>query len=407
MLENYARDDIIKLRFTTVNINLREIIMTKLNSEVALGGIHHVTAITSSAQKTYDFFTNILGLRLAKLTVNQDDYETYHLYFTDEEGNPGTDMTFFDFPGIGAGSHGINSIDRISFRVAQDISLEYWHQRFDAAAVPHGLVAERFGKKYLEFEDFDGQRYQLISDEKNQGVLAPGKPWQLSNVEAEHAILGLGPVFIKLSEVNIIQQLLAEVFGFRRHATEDNFTLFEGAGGGNGASIIIEQDKEGQHAYQGHGTVHHVAFRTANPDTLRYWIERVKSYMIPHSGLVERFYFSSEYVKVAPGVLFEIATDTPGIAALDMVRSGQAKVDSYEEALVTSGFWIDETPDEAGLSLSLPPHLFPGAEAEKARTAAALRRLDTSDAFRDRKLEPLWTMKKIQERRIGRKNESI
>ena len=121
--------------------------MTKLNSEFALGGIHHVTAITSSAQKTYDFFTNILGLRLAKLTVNQDDYDTYHLYFTDEEGNPGTDMTFFDFPGIGAGSHGINSIDRISFRVAQDISLEYWHQRFEAAAVPHGLVAERFGKK--------------------------------------------------------------------------------------------------------------------------------------------------------------------------------------------------------------------------------------------------------------------
>lgn len=396
-----------KIRFTSVNTNSRKIIMTKLNSEFALGGIHHVTAITSSAQKTYDFFTNILGLRLAKLTVNQDDYDTYHLYFTDEEGNPGTDMTFFDFPGIGAGSHGINSIDRISFRVAQDISLEYWHQRFEAAAVPHSLVAERFGKKYLEFEDFDGQRYQLISDEKNQGVLAPGKPWQLSNVEVEHAIVGLGPVFIMLSEVNIIHQLLAEVFGFRKSATENNFTLFEVAKGGNGASIIIDQDKESQRAYQGYGTVHHVAFRTANPDTLRYWIERVKSYMMPHSGFVERFYFSSEYVNVAPGVLFEIATDTPGIAALDMVRSGQAKVDSYEEALVTSGFWIDETSDEAGLSLSLPPHLFPGAEAEKARTAAALRRLDTSDAFRDRKLEPLWTMEKIKERRIGRKNESI
>lgn len=247
----------------------------------------------------------------------------------------------------------------------------------------------------------------MISDEKNQGVLAPGKPWQLSNVEVEHAIVGLGPVFIKLAEVNIIHQLLAEVFGFRKSATENNFTLFEVAKGGNGASIIIDQDKEAQRAYQGYGTVHHVAFRTANPDTLRYWIERVKSYMMPHSGLVERFYFSSEYVNVAPGVLFEIATDTPGIAALDMVRSGQAKIDSYEEALVTSGFWIDETSDEAGLSLSLPPHLFPGAEAEKARTAAALRRLDTSDAFRDRKLEPLWTMEKIKERRIGRKNESI
>nr|WP_270741231.1 VOC family protein [Lactococcus formosensis] len=407
MLENYGRDDIMKVIFTSVNGKMREIRMTKLNSEFTLGGIHHVTAITSSAQKTYDFFTNLLGLRLAKLTVNQDDYETYHLYFTDEEGNPGTDITFFDFPGIGAGSHGINSIDRISFRVAQDVSLEYWRQRFAVAGVPHGLVAERFGKKYIEFEGFDGQKYQLVSDEKDQGIVAPGKPWQLSNVEAEHAIVGLGPVFIKLSEVNIFQQLLEEVFGFRRSASEEVFTLFEVAEGGNGASIIIEQDKESQRAYQGYGTVHHVAFRTANPDTLRYWIERVKSYVMPHSGLVERFYFSSEYVNVAPGVLFEIVTDTPGIAALDMVRSGQAKVDSYEEALVTSGFWIDETTDEAGLSLSLPPHLFPGAEAEKARTAAALRRLDTSDAFRDRKLEPLWTMKKIQERRIGRKNESI
>lgn len=154
-------------------------------------------------------------------------------------------MTFFDFPGIGAGSHGINSIDRISFRVAQDISLEYWHQRFDAAAVPHGLVAEHFGKKYLEFEDFDGQRYQLISDEKNQGVLAPGKPWQLSNVEAEHAIVGLGPVFIKLSEVNIIQQLLAEVFGFRRHATEDNFTLFEVAGVAMVPRLSLSKIKKG------------------------------------------------------------------------------------------------------------------------------------------------------------------
>lgn len=381
--------------------------MTKQNSEFTLGGIHHVTAITSNAQKTYDFFTNILGLRLAKLTVNQDDYETYHLYFSDEEGSPGTGITFFDFPGIGYGGHGINSIDRISFRVDQDMSLEYWYQRFDVAGVPHGSVAERFGKKYLEFEDFDGQRYQLISDEKNRGVLAPGKPWKLSNVEAKHAIVGLGPVFIKLSEVNTHYQILEEVFGFRRSASEERFTLFEVADGGNGSSIIIEQDKESQRAYQGYGTIHHVAFRTPHPDALRYWSDRVKSYMIPHTGLVERFYFSSEYVKVAPGVLFEIATDTPGIAALDMVRSGQAKIDSYEEARATSGFWIDETPDEAGLTLSLPPHLFPGEEADKARTAAALRRLDTSDAFRDRKLEPLWTMKKIQDRRIGRKNESI
>mgnify|MGYP005983662179 CR=1 FL=1 len=377
--------------------------MKRLDPEFILGGVHHVTAITSSAQKIYDFFTNILGLRLAKLTVNQDDYETYHLYFTDEDGNAGTDMTFFDFPGIGSGKHGINSIERSSFRVASDDSLNYWLQRFNDAGVPHGLISERFGKKYLEFEDFDGQYYQLISDEHNQGVPAPGKPWQLSNVPVEHAILGLGPVFIKLSEVNIFHQLLEEVFGFRKTETEGHFTLFEVAEGGNGAAIIVEQDKEESRSYQGAGTIHHLALRTKNLETLSYWIERIKSYGMPHSGLVDRFYFSSEYVRVAPGVLFEIATDTPGIGALDMVRAGSGKVDSYEEALITSGFWIDESREEAGLDLSLPPHLFPEEEAIKARTAAQLRPLDTSDAHRSRKNDSLWTMEKIRNRQIRRK----
>lgn len=378
-------------------------IMAKLDSGFTLGGIHHVTAITSSAQKIYDFFTNILGLRLAKLTVNQDDYETYHLYFTDEEGNVGTGVTFFDFPGVGEGKHGINSIDRLSFRVASDRSLNYWRQRFEESGVKHGEISERFGKKYLEFEDFDGQYYQLISDENNQGQVAPGKHWQLSNVEPEYAIVGLGPLFVKVAEVSILDQILGEVFGFRKTETEGNFTLFEVSEGGNGASIIVEQTKEAEIAYQGYGTIHHLALRTDNPDTLRYWTERIKAHTIPHSGLVDRFYFSSEYVRVAPGILFEIATDTPGIGALDMVRAGAGKVDSYEEALSTSGFWIDEAKDEAGLQLSLPPQLFSWNEAMKAKTAAQLRPLDTSDAYRDRKDDETWTMDKILRRHVRRR----
>ena len=132
----------------------------KIDERYPLGGIHHVTAISSSAQHIYDFFTNILGLRLAKLTVNQDDYETYHLYFTDEDGNGGTDMTFFDFLGIPKGT---NNIDRASFRVPSDNSLTYWLTRFEQAEVIHGEIKTRFGKKFVEFEDFDGQQYHFLT----------------------------------------------------------------------------------------------------------------------------------------------------------------------------------------------------------------------------------------------------
>ncbi|GAB2027764.1 VOC family protein [Lactovum odontotermitis] len=369
-----------------------------INTVDVLGGIHHVTAITSSAQKIYDFFTNILGLRLAKLTVNQDDYETYHLYFTDEDGNAGTDMTFFDFPGIPQGRHGTDEINRTSFRVPSDESLRYWKTRFAKAEVKHGNISTRFGKKYLEFEDFDGQRYQLISDENNAGVPA-GQPWQLSNVAPEHAITGLGPVFIKVAESENLKLILKEVFGFREAGTEGYMTLFEVAEGGNGAAVIVEQSVD-ETSWQGFGTVHHLALRTKNPETLKYWIDRIHSYRLPDSGLVDRFYFSSEYVRVARGVLFEIATDSPGIGALDMaVSAGQ--VDSYEEALMLSGFWVDETKDEAGLGLSLPPHLFPGDEATKAAAAARLRPVDTSDAGRDRRQDELWTMKKLLARKAG------
>src|SRR5690625_1619884 len=129
-----------------------------------LKGIHHVTAITSSADKIYEFFTNVLGLRLVKKTVNQDDIQTYHLFFADDKGSPGTDMTFFDFPGIPKGVHGTDEIARTSFRVPTDEALEYWVKRFDRLDVKNKGIGEQFGKKVLPFEDMDGQLYQLISD---------------------------------------------------------------------------------------------------------------------------------------------------------------------------------------------------------------------------------------------------
>ena len=366
----------------------------KIDDRYPLAGIHHVTAISSSAQHIYDFFTNILGLRLAKLTVNQDDYETYHLYFTDEDGNAGTDMTFFDFPGIPKGTKGTNNIDRASFRVPSDDSLTYWLTRFEQAEVIHGEIKTRFGKKFVEFEDFDGQQYQLISDETNVGVPA-GQPWQLSNVPDEHAIVGLGPVFVKVANYEHMDLVLDKVLGFRKTGDEGAFHQYELAEGGNGATLIIEDAPNEGVAWQGFGNIHHLALRVKDPESLSYWIERIKSFRFPDSGLVDRFYFSSEYFRVAPQVLFELATDTPGIGALDMAKSGAGKVDSYEEALMTSGFWIDETKEEAGLDLSLPPHLFPGDEAVKAATVARLRPLDTSDAHDKRDDNDIWTISRV------------
>jgi glyoxalase family protein len=142
-----------------------------------LKGVHHVTAITSSAEKNYEFFTEILGMRLVKKTVNQDDIQTYHLFFADDVGSAGTDMTFFDFPGIPKGVHGTNEISKTSFRVPTDAAIEYWLKRFDRLDVKHTGIKEQFGKKTLSFIDIYDQQNQLIYDKKNKGVAA-GTTWQ-------------------------------------------------------------------------------------------------------------------------------------------------------------------------------------------------------------------------------------
>ncbi|MGM0123481.1 glyoxalase [Enterococcus sp. AZ194] len=319
-----------------------------MNQEII--GLHHVTAITSSAEKIYRFFTDILGLRLIKKTVNQDDIETYHLYFTDDLGSPGTDMTFFDFPGIPKGLKGTNSISRTSFRVKDDEALKYWVLRFDEQAITHGEINQRFGKKYLEFEDFDNQRYQLISDETNSGVAA-GVPWKNSNVPEAAALIGLGPSFLTVENLDHMKLLLEQVLGFRQVATEGNFYLFEVGEGGNGASVIIEHRTDLPVAREGFGNVHHLAFRVEDRQALEFWIKRFDQLELPNSGYVQRFYFESEYFRAAPGILFELATDGPG-------------------------FLEDETYETAGEILALPPFL----EPKRKEIEEYVRPFDTSEA---------------------------
>lgn len=312
-----------------------------------LKGIHHVTAITSSAEKIYEFFTYILGLRLVKKTVNQDDIQAYHLFFADDEGSPGTDMTFFDFPGIPKGVHGTNEISKTSFRVPNDEALQYWVKRFDKYDVKHKGIQTQFGKKILPFVDFDDQQYQLISDELNEGVKA-GTPWQKGPIPLEYAITGLGPIHIRTAYYDYFSEILQKIFLMKEIAQEGSFHLFEMGEGGNGAQVIVEYNTVLPQARQGYGTVHHTAFRVDDKEHLENWKERLNSFNLPNSGFVERYYFGSLYTKVAPSILFELATDGPG-------------------------FMGDEPYETLGEKLSLPPYF----EHQREQIERIVRPIDT------------------------------
>ncbi|MFC4386251.1 ring-cleaving dioxygenase [Gracilibacillus marinus] len=312
-----------------------------------LKGIHHITAITSSAERNYQFFTYILGMRLVKKTVNQDDIQTYHLFFADDKGSPGTDMTFFDFPRIPKGSHGTNEIYKSSFRVPSDKALDYWEKRFDRLQVRHSGIKELFGKKTLSFVDFDDQQYQLISDEHNKGVKS-GTPWANGPIPLEYAITGLGPIFVRIQDFSYFKQVMEKVLQFNEIAVEEGKHLFEVGEGGNGAQVIVEENKVLPNALQGYGTVHHAAFRVEDKETLLEWDEHYRKFGFQTSGYVDRFFFKSLYTRVAPQILFELATDGPG-------------------------FMGDENYETLGEKLSLPPFL----EDKRDQIEGMVRHIDT------------------------------
>jgi glyoxalase family protein len=312
-----------------------------------LKGMHHVTAITSSAEENYKFFTYVLGMRLVKKTVNQDDIQTYHLFFADDVGGAGTDMTFFDFPNIPKGTHGTDEIYKTAFRVPTDAALDYWVKRFDRLDVKHTGIQEQFGTKVLSFVDFDDQQYQLISDENNEGV-ASGIPWQNGPIPLEYAITGLGPITIRIAQFDYMKEVLEKVMLFKEIAQEGSFHLFEVGEGGNGAQVIVEKNIILPPGRQGFGTVHHAAFRVEDRAVLDEWTERLASFGFQTSGFVDRFFFQSLYARVAQGILFEFATDGPG-------------------------FMGDEPYETLGEKLSLPPFL----ESKREHIEGLVRPIDT------------------------------
>lgn len=317
-----------------------------------LKGIHHVSAITANAKKNYEFYTKTLGLRLVKKTVNQDDTSVYHLFYADERGNPGTDLTFFEIPHAGNTYTGTNSISATSLRVQNDQALQYWKNRFSKFEVDHDDITNGDGRATLSFRDFEGQRLVLVSDENNLGV-SGGKPWDKSPVPSEYGILGLGPIFLTVSRSEVTAKVLTSVLGFREkigNGTSTGIRVFETGEGGTGGEVHVSERSNLPNEKPGRGSVHHVAFRVESEEELKSWVSLLNEYKIPNSGFVERYYFRSLYFREPNGILFELATDGPG-------------------------FEGDESFDHLGEGLALPPYF----EDRRAEIEAKLKPLDTME----------------------------
>jgi len=312
-----------------------------------LGGIHHLTAITADASGNLRFYTKVLGLRLVKKTVNQDDTSAYHLFYADGKASPGSDVTFFDWP-VGRERRGTHSIARTALRVGSEASLSWWRDHLRAAGVKPGEVVDMAGHTSFDFEDPEGQRLRLVNDEGS----GDSNPWTGSSIPQEHQIRGLGPITLSVPDLKPTAAILTQVLNMkelRSHPSGkgDSATyVFAMGPGGPAAELHVAVEPHLPAAGQGAGGVHHVAFRTPTVEMLHRWTERLASFKLPSSGEVERYYFRSLYFREPNGILFEIAPDGPGFA-------------------------VDEPLESLGERLSLPPFL----EARRASIESRLKPL--------------------------------
>jgi glyoxalase family protein len=311
-----------------------------------LTGIHHLTAITADAPGNLAFYKRLLGMRLVKKTVNQDDVSAYHLFYADGLASPGSDLTFFDWP-VEPERRGSHAIVRTALRVAGRRSLDWWAKRLTDAAVPHAGTSERDGRAVLDFEDHEGQRLALVDD----GGAGEDHPWAASAVPPEHQIRGLGPISLSVPELAPTDALLTALLNMRKvreyrlaNGGERIVHVYEMGAGGPGAELHVAVEPDLAAAVQGAGAVHHVAFRTPNDEEYDAWARRLREMRVPNSGKVDRFYFRSLYFREPNGILFEIATDGPGFAT-------DEPLDSLGERLALPPFLEDRRAEiEAGLA---------------------------------------------------------
>lgn len=302
-------------------------------------GIHHLTAVSARIQQNHRFYTQTLGMRLVKRSVNQDDTSAYHLFYADGKATPGSDLTFFDWP-VPSERRGTRSIVRTNLRVAGLDSLRWWDGHLRENGVTSGEITERDGRLTLDFEDPEGQRLALIDD---QGA-GESHPWDRSPVPAEFQIRGLGPIMLSVPNLRTTDTVLQQVMKMRpvrEYAHPENpkhsVQVYEMGPGGVHAELHVAVQPDLRPASQGAGGVHHVAFRTPTFEEHDAWVERLAELRIPNSGLVDRYYFRSLYFREPNGILFEIASDGPGFA-------------------------VDEDEATLGEKIVLPPFLEPQRE---------------------------------------------
>jgi len=296
-------------------------------------GIHHVTAVTAHIKPNFDFYTNVLGLRLVKKTVNQDDVSAYHLFYADAEGSPGSDMTFFDWPHAMPFISGSDQISRTYFRITGKEALEYWQKRL----AEHDITTTSTtiaGRPGLLFSDPEGQRLGLIDDGDAE---YDGKIWD-DVIPDAYTLRGFAAIELTVYDAEHTADLLSEIMDWKvadsyiDSTTNETIHVCNIEEGGPAKEIYIREQRTASQITSCAGSVHHVAFRVPNEAALREWIIQLEYLGVPNSGLVDRFYFKSLYFRISNGILFELATEGPGFA-------------------------IDEDPNHLGEKLSLPPFL--------------------------------------------------
>jgi glyoxalase family protein len=314
-----------------------------------LTGLHHLTAVTAQAKANLRFYTDTLGMRLVKRTVNQDDVSAYHLFYADGLASPGSDLTFFDWAHSPRELRGRQSITRTGLRVDSVANLNWWIDRLRAHSVNVAGVIERDGRAVIDFEDFEGQRLSLVADAPN----GPVHPWLRSPAPAEHQIRGLGPVTITIARLEPTDRVLRQVMGMRAvrsyadpYSPAHTVHVYQMAGDGAAAELHVAVRPDLPFAQPGAGGVHHVAFRVPTFEQHAAWEQRLSSMGVRHSGMIDRYYFRSLYFREPNGILFELATDGPG-------------------------FDVDEPMETLGERLALPPFL----EPHRARIEAQLKPL--------------------------------
>jgi len=282
-----------------------------------MSGIHHVTAIAGDPLKNFDFYTRDLGLRFVKKTVNFDDPSTYHFYYGDKTGSPGSILTFFPWAGAPAGRRGVGETHQTAFRVPLR-SLGYWTQRFIEKGIAHEGLEKRFGEPVLPFTDTDGMALALI------GVAgAENEPgWSNGDIPSEHAIRGFQGVTLLLDSADKTAAILTDVFGYREVAREGSVIRFAAAGDANDTVVDIYEAKGFLRGGQGRGSVHHIAFRAADDEQQAAMAEKlIRTHGQHPTEQKDRNYFRSIYFREPGGVLFEIATDIPGFAVDEPVET--------------------------------------------------------------------------------------